>query len=80
MRRFAIRSRRGAYFALVVLTLIWGFNWVALKLAMQHADPVVFNVQRTLVAIVVLLALMLWRGTSLAPNSWIAIIVIVAAE
>lgn len=75
MRRFAIRSRRGAYFALVVLTLIWGFNWVALKLAMQHADPVVFNVQRTLVAIAVLLALMLWRGTSLAPNSWIAIIV-----
>jgi drug/metabolite transporter (DMT)-like permease len=73
--RFAIRSRRGAYFALVVLTLIWGFNWVALKLAMQHADPVVFNVQRTLVAIVVLLALMLWRGTSPAPNSWIAIIV-----
>jgi drug/metabolite transporter (DMT)-like permease len=75
VRRFAIRSRRGAYFALVVLTLIWGFNWVALKLAMQHADPVVFNVQRTLVAIAVLLALMLWRGTSLAPNSWIAIIV-----
>jgi drug/metabolite transporter (DMT)-like permease len=75
MQRFAIRSRRGAYVALVVLTLIWGFNWVALKLAMQHADPVVFNVQRTLVAIAVLLALMLWRGTSLAPNSWIAIIV-----
>jgi drug/metabolite transporter (DMT)-like permease len=75
VQRFAIRSRRGAYVALVVLTLIWGFNWVALKLAMQHADPVVFNVQRTLVAIAVLLALMLWRGTSLAPNSWIAIIV-----
>jgi drug/metabolite transporter (DMT)-like permease len=46
MRRVAIRSRRGAYVALVVLTLIWGFNWAALKLAMQHADPVVFNVQR----------------------------------
>jgi hypothetical protein len=27
-RRFAIRSRRGAYVALVALTLIWGFNWM----------------------------------------------------
>jgi len=75
VRRFAIRSRRGAYVALVVLTLIWGFNWVAMKFAMQHADPVVFNIQRILVAIAVLFALMVWQGKSLAPNSWIAIIV-----
>ena len=75
MRRLAIRSRRGAYVALVVLTLIWGFNWVALKLAMQHADPVVFNTQRILVAISVLVALMVWQRKSLAPQSWIAIIV-----
>ena len=75
MQRFAIRSRRGAYVALVVLTLVWGFNWVALKLAMQHADPMVFNLQRILVAIAVLFALMLLQGKSLAPNSWIAIVV-----
>ncbi len=75
VRRFAIRSRRGAYVALVVLTLIWGFNWVAMKFAMQHADPVAFNIQRILVAIAVLFALMVWQRKSLAPNSWIAIIV-----
>jgi drug/metabolite transporter (DMT)-like permease len=75
VRRLAIRSRRGAYIALVVLTLIWGFNWVALKLAMQHADPVVFNTQRILVAISVLVALMVWQRKSLAPQSWIAIII-----
>ncbi|MDQ6922572.1 MAG: DMT family transporter [Pseudomonadota bacterium] len=75
MQRLAIRSRRGAYVALVVLTVVWGFNWVALKLAMQHADPIVFNIQRILVAIAVLFSLMLWQGKSLAPNSWIAIIV-----
>jgi drug/metabolite transporter (DMT)-like permease len=73
--RFAIRSRRGAYVALVALTLIWGFNWVALKLAMRHADPVVFNTQRILVAIAVLFTLMVWQGRSVAPNAWIAIIV-----
>lgn len=75
VQRFAIRSRRGAYVALVVLTVVWGFNWVALKLAMQHADPIVFNIQRILVAIAVMFALMLWQGKSLAPNSWIAIVV-----
>ncbi len=69
VQRFAIRSRRGAYVALVVLTVVWGFNWVALKLAMQHADPIVFNIQRILVAIAVMFALMLWQGKSLAPNS-----------
>ena len=75
VRRFAIRSRRGAYVALVVLTLIWGFNWLAMKVALQHADPVAFNIQRVLLAIAVLFALMLWQRKSLAPNSWIAIIV-----
>ncbi len=75
MRRLAIGSRRGAYVALVALTLIWGFNWLVMKLALQHADPVTFNVQRILVAIAVLFGLMLWQGKSMAPNSWIAIIV-----
>jgi drug/metabolite transporter (DMT)-like permease len=75
VRRLAIRSRRGAYVALVALTLIWGFNWIAMKLAMQHADPVVFNTQRILVAIAVLFGLMAWQRKSMAPNSWIAIIV-----
>ena len=75
MRRLAIRSRRGAYVALVALTLIWGFNWVVLKLAMGHADPVVFNTHRILVAIAILVALMVWQRKSLAPDSWIAIVV-----
>ena len=74
-RRLAIHSRRGAYVALVVLTLIWGFNWVVMKVAMRHADPVVFNTQRILLAIVMLFALMVWQKKSLAPNSWIAIVV-----
>jgi drug/metabolite transporter (DMT)-like permease len=65
LRRFAIRSRRGAYVALIVLTFIWGFNWVA----MQYADPVVFNIQRILVAIAILFALKAWQRKSLAPNS-----------
>ena len=70
-----VLSRRGAYVALVVLTLIWGMNWLAMKFALRHADPVTFNIQRTLLAIAVLFGLMLWRRVSLAPQSWLAIVV-----
>ena len=42
-----LRSRRGAYTAIGVLTLVWGFNWIAMKLALANADPVTFNLQRT---------------------------------
>ena len=68
-------SRKRAYIALAVLTLIWGMNWLAMKFALQHADPVSFNIQRTLLAIAVLFGAMLLRRVPLAPQSWIAIIV-----
>ena len=35
--RLLVRTRRGAYVALVVLTLIWGLNWIALKFALARA-------------------------------------------
>ncbi len=75
MHRLTVRSREGAYIALVALTLVWGMNWLVMKFALQHADPVSFNIQRTLLAIVVLFGAMLWRRVPLAPQSWIAIIV-----
>jgi len=70
-----IRSRRGAHVALVVLTMIWGMNWIAMKLALANADPVVLNVQRTWLAIAVLFAVLVARGGPLAPQSWRAIAV-----
>ena len=53
-RRVGVHTRRGAYTALVVLTLIWGSNWIVMKEALAHAHPVVINIQRTWIAIVVL--------------------------
>lgn len=71
-----VGSRRGAYAALVALTTVWGANWVMMKLALQGADPVVFNVQRTWVAILVLFVAMAAMRAPLAPQaSWIAIAV-----
>jgi drug/metabolite transporter (DMT)-like permease len=73
--RFAVRSRRGAYAALAFLTLIWGGNWVVMKLALQSASPVILNVQRTWIATFVLFAVLLWQRRPLLPSSWVAVIV-----
>ena len=71
-----IGSKRGAYVALAVLTSVWGANWVMMKLALEGADPVVFNVQRTWVAIAVLFAAMAVMRAPLAPQAtWTAIVV-----
>lgn len=71
-----VGSRRGAYAALGALTLVWGANWVVMKLALENADPVVLNVQRTWVAIAVLFAAMAIMGAPLAPQAtWRAIVV-----
>ncbi len=70
-----LRSRRGAYAAIGVLTLVWGFNWIAMKLALANADPVTFNLQRTWLAVVVLFGVLIARGGTFWPASWIAVIV-----
>jgi drug/metabolite transporter (DMT)-like permease len=70
-----VRSRAGAYAALGVLTLLWGGNWIAIKLALMHADPVIFNAQRTVLAIVVLFAVLVVRGGPLRPPSWPAVVI-----
>jgi drug/metabolite transporter (DMT)-like permease len=74
-RQIAIRSRRGAYVALVFLTLIWGMNWIAMKYGLRYAHPAVYNIDRILVALALLFAAMLWEGRPFWPRSWIAVIV-----
>jgi len=76
--RLAVQTRRGAYIALALLTAIWGSNWIVMKLALERADPVIYNVERTWVAIAVLFAVLVWRRRALVglmPESWIAVIV-----
>jgi drug/metabolite transporter (DMT)-like permease len=74
-RRLALQAQRGAYWALALLTLIWGGNWVAMKFALQSAHPVILNVQRTWLATVILFAVLLWRRAPLWPESWLAVII-----
>jgi len=72
---FAAQSRRGAYVALVVLTLIWGMNWIVMKVGLVYAHPVIYNIQRTLIAIAVLFGFMLYARRPMKPESWVAVIV-----
>jgi len=66
--RLLVHTRRGAYLALVALTLIWGFNWIALKFALARADPVILNVHRTWIAVIVLFAILLWQRRPFWPT------------
>ena len=74
-RRIAIHSRRGAYIALFILTVLWGMNWMAMKFGLRYAHAAVYNVDRVLVAVAFLFAVMRWEGRPFWPRSWIAVIV-----
>jgi len=72
---FGIGTRQGAYVALTVLTLMWGSNWLAMKFALMHAHPVLFNVQRTWLAVATLFAVMAWQRRIAWPTAWWPIVV-----
>ena len=51
-----------AFFALFLLTLIWGYNWVVMKTAVQYASPFQFAALRTFLgAIILFLVLVLTK-------------------
>jgi drug/metabolite transporter (DMT)-like permease len=71
-----IETRRGAYVALVVLTLVWGANWIVMKLALESAHPVPFTAQRVWLAVAILFAVMAAMRIPLRPQAtWTAIVV-----
>ncbi|MBA4741348.1 MAG: EamA family transporter [Azoarcus sp.] len=53
--------------AFVLLSLIWGYNWVVMKKVLQFADPVDFTALRVIFGTVALFALMLLRRMPLRP-------------
>lgn len=59
--------RGGAYLALGVLALGWGYSWVMVKVATQDASPVVVALSRNVLGAVALLAFLAASGRSLRP-------------
>ena len=70
-----VRSRRVAYAALALLTLVWGLNWIVMKAALVHAHPLEFNVHRTLLAVATLFVVLLARRGRFWPHSWRAVLI-----
>ena len=55
-----------AFVALFLLTLIWGYNWVVMKLAVQYASPFQFAALRTFLGALMLFAVMFFTKRPLA--------------
>lgn len=53
--------------AFVLLSLIWGYNWVVMKKVLQFADPVDFTALRVIFGTIALFVLMLLRRMPLRP-------------
>jgi drug/metabolite transporter (DMT)-like permease len=73
--RLFVQSRRGAYAALGLLTILWGFNWMVMKYALMAAHPVVLNVHRTWLAAIIMFIILVVQRRPFWPSSWTAVIV-----
>ena len=60
-------SPRPALVAFAVLTLVWSYNWIVMKQALQFSGPFTFSALRYVFGSLVLFAVLLLRGESLRP-------------
>jgi drug/metabolite transporter (DMT)-like permease len=58
-----------AILALIVMSLIWGYNWVLVKEAMRLAPPFDFSAIRTIGGGILLLGVLSWKGRPLRPRN-----------
>jgi len=62
-----VTRHRAAYAALFVLALIWGYNWVVMKIALAYAPPFKFAALRAGGAAIFMLLLLRMRHKPLRP-------------
>jgi len=65
-----------ALIALLILTLIWGYNWVVMKLAVQYANPFQFAAMRTFSGAIILFIIMAFTKRSLAVKEFPTMLVL----
>jgi len=61
-------ATRAAYAALLLLSLIWGYNWVVIKVATHDADAFSISAIRSALAVVSLFAALILMRRSLRPT------------
>lgn len=60
-------SSKWAVLALLAIALIWGYNWVQMKIAVQYASPFTFAALRNLLGGLSLILVMVWLRKPLEP-------------
>jgi drug/metabolite transporter (DMT)-like permease len=50
----------GGVEALILLSLVWGYTWVAMKEAVRFADPFAFSALRAMAGALLIFGAMLW--------------------
>lgn len=63
----AAAERRSALVVFVVLSLIWGYNWIVMKFGLQYAGPFAFSAIRSVLAAAFLFVALVVTGRSLRP-------------
>src|SRR5512146_2141509 len=61
-------NRNLAYVALAALALLWGYNWVVMKIAVRYAPPIEFAALRLLIGAAVLFVAVLVLRKPLRPQ------------
>jgi len=62
-------SLRRAWWALLLLSVIWGYNWVVMKVALRDAGTFDFAALRTALGALSLFVVLAWRRAPLAPRN-----------
>ncbi|MEI6450918.1 MAG: DMT family transporter, partial [Actinomycetes bacterium] len=65
----ATRNRDLGAAALILLALIWGYNWVVMKIGLGYADPFAFAALRTFLGALSLFLLLIVLRRSLRPRA-----------
>jgi len=71
---------RDALLVLVLLSLIWSYNWIVMKQVLQWSGPFTFAAWRSVLGALVLFLLLLARRAPLRPPPWAPLLLIGAAQ
>ncbi|MEM8808164.1 MAG: EamA family transporter [Cyanobacteria bacterium P01_G01_bin.38] len=63
------RAQQWAIVALVLLAIIWGYNWILMKIAVRYAPPFDFAAMRAFYGALSLFLVMVWQRRSLRPRA-----------
>jgi drug/metabolite transporter (DMT)-like permease len=63
-------ARRSALIALGILSLVWGFNWIVMKVVLAYVGPLTFSAMRYVFGTAMLFAVLALRGENLASPPW----------